>query len=242
MPPHAAGDATSSSPIRPVTDPLSAPAVVPIPVTRFTTDAFAPADRHEAWTRRDWPAIGPLFETVPVGTFYNRSERFALGGIVVHHSKMAAQRYYRSAAFARRDGFDGLIAEILLSGETRGVAAGRSTHNAPGGMVFNDLAQEHDHVSTDAETLLLSIPRHLAECNGLDPAALHGVRVSPTAANLVQAHLLAVQAVLPSVELTSGERLGQSLIDLIGELVIASSGAQAAENRCASVSGVGRPV
>lgn len=188
----------------------------PIRVTRFTTDAFRAADAHEAWANRDWPAIGPVFDTKPAGSFHNRSERFVLGAVAVHHSHMGAQHYHRSAGRARRDGVDGLMVEILLAGETSGDAAGRSTGNVAGGMVFNDLAQGHSHVSSDTHTLLMSIPRALAEQNDIDPAALHGRRVSAPATDLLKSQLLSVHALLPRLDVAQGERLGQITLDLIG--------------------------
>jgi AraC-like DNA-binding protein len=188
----------------------------PIAVTRFTTDAFAPKDRHEAWANRDWPAIGPLFDARPIGLFHNRSERFALGSLAVHVSEMGGQTYRRSAARARRDGVDGLIVELLLTGHTVADAAGRSTGNVAGAMVFNDLAQEHAHRSTDTHTLLLSVPREVAASNNLDVPALHGQRVSPDGAALVRNHLLSVHRLLPRLDAGLATRLGQTTLDLIG--------------------------
>jgi AraC-like DNA-binding protein len=208
-----AGPTSSDVPVRQASTPASGG---PIGVTRFTTDAFAAADRHEAWANRGWPAIGPVFETVPIGAFHNRSERFALGEVAIHRSDMAAQRYHRPATLARRDGFDGLMAEILLSGETRGDAAGRSTHNVAGRTVFNDLAQGHSHVSSETQTLLVSIPRALAKRNNIDPAVLHGRHMSAGSTDLLKSHLLAVHGLLPHVTVAQGERLGQIVLDLIG--------------------------
>lgn len=186
-----------------------------IHVTRFTTDAFG-ADAHEAWANRDWPAIGPIFDTTPIGKFHNHSERFALGNVAVHRSDMGAQHYHRSPARAARDGVDGLMVEILLSGETKVDVAGRSTGNVAGCMIFNDLAQGHSHVSSDTQTLLLTIPRTLAERNGIRPAALHGRRVSAAASDLLKSHLLTVHGLLPRLSRKQGERLGQVVLDLIG--------------------------
>lgn len=129
---------------------------------------------------------------------------------------MAAQRYERQAGRARRDGVDGLMVEILLAGETAGDAAGTETRNIAGGMVFNDLAQGHAHVSSGTRTLLMSIPRVVAERNGIDVRALHGRHVSPAAAGLLRSHLLAAHAALPDITPTHGERLGQMVIDLMG--------------------------
>ena len=188
----------------------------PIAVQRFTTDAFAPRDRHQAWESRDWPAIGPLFESRPLGLFHNHSERFALGRLTVHLSDMGAQRYTRSQARARRDGVDTLLVELLLEGATTGEAAGLPLANSAGRMIFDDLAQAHTHVTTDTRTLLLSIPRAVATRNGIDVAALHGRSVSAEATGLLRSHLLGVRALLPRLEVAQGDRLAQVALDLIG--------------------------
>jgi len=195
------------------------PDEAPVPLARFTTDAFLPAHRHEAWVNRDWPAIGPIFDAVPTGAFHNHSERMSLGGLTIHYSDMAAQSYARTARRARRDGVDGLMVELLLAGETVGDAAGRVTRNAVGGMAFNDLAQPHRHRASDTRSLLLAIPRAVAEGNGLDVAALHGAHVSAPAAQLVSAQLLGIRAARASLDAALAGRLAQTVLDLVAVAV-----------------------
>jgi AraC-like DNA-binding protein len=190
---------------------------MPIAVTQFSTDLYAANDRHEAWANRDWPAIGQIFETEPTEPlFYNRSDRFALGGVSVHVAEMGAQRYRRTATMARRDGLEQLIVELLLEGNTRGDAHGRSTRNVPGGLAFNDLSQAHSHQSSNTRTILLSLPRAVAVDAGLDPRALHGVNVASAHARLLHSHLMAIHATLPELTVADGERLGRTVLDLLG--------------------------
>jgi AraC-like DNA-binding protein len=187
-----------------------------ISVTRFDTDIFKPHERHDAWRCRDWPAIGEIFETRPDPDFYNRSDRFALGPVSLHVAEMGAQTYRRTVPMARRDGIDSLIVEILCSGETAGDAAGSGTGNSVGGMVFDDLRQEHAHHSSETHTLLMTIPRLIAERNGFDVHALHGRRVSAARTALVRSTLVAIHQNLDDITVEQGGRLGQIVIDLIG--------------------------
>lgn len=186
-----------------------------IPVTRFTTDAFAPADRHEAWMRRDWPAIGPVFETSPIEPFHNHSDRFSLGAISVHVADMGAQRYRRSAQHVRADGMDQLLVTVTLAGSAVGDADGRSVETGAGSVAFVDLSSPHAHVSADSRTILLAMPRGVAEREGLDVRALHGAVLPPANANLLRGHLLGIHAALPTLSAATAPRLERSVLDLL---------------------------
>jgi AraC-like DNA-binding protein len=199
-----------------------------IPVTRFTTDAFAPADRHQAWVHRDWPAIGPVFETRPTAPFHNRSDRFALGGVSVHVADMGAQRYTRSARKARADGMDQLMMTLMLSGAAAGDADGVDVGIGAGGASFVDLSLPHAHASTDSRTILLSVPRVTAEREGLDVRALHGTSIGAGATTLLRDHVLGIHAALPSLAVTASPRLERSVLDLLCVAVEGAGSTQAA--------------
>jgi AraC-like DNA-binding protein len=185
-----------------------------LPVTNFTTDAFAPADRHEGWANRDWPAIGPAFETRPIGQFHNHSDRFALGGIGVHVADMGAQHYRRSRQRARTDGMDQLLVTLTLSGSAAGDANGLDVRSGPGDTTFVDLTMSHEHVSSDSRTILLTLPRSLAEREGLDVRALHGTALSRQA-SLLRSHLIGIHAALPDLAAGAAPRLERSVLDLL---------------------------
>lgn len=198
-----------------------------IPVSRFSTDRFAQRDRFEAWANRDWPAIGMLFDAAPLGDFHNRSERFALGQLTIHVAEMAGQRYRRGAVQARRDSCDQLLIAVTLSGAQRGDAAGTSIRAGSGSFTLVDLAQSEAHVSTDSRTVLLALPREMAEHSGVTVRALHGRVVGPGAAELLVAHLKRVHAMLPALTVADGRRLEQVTLDLLA--VTLSLGATGAD-------------
>lgn len=193
-----------------------------IGVTRFTTSQFAPADRHEAWANRDYPNIGPVFDTTPTGVFHNHAERFALGALSVHYSDMGGQTYHRTAERRRADDIDHLAVSIMLTGEARGVSADRSAHLTSGEISLVDLARDHSHASTDARSFLLLVPRGFAEGCGLDMRQAHGAVIGRGASSLLRTHLIEARRGLATLDTQGAARLGQETTDL---LTVAFTGA-----------------
>lgn len=194
-----------------------------VAVTRFSTDACAPRDRHEAWATRGWPTIGPLFDTVPAGSFHNRSERFALGAVSIHVADMAGQRYERDARLIRRGDFDQLMVSVTLGGEAHGDYGGMAVNCRPGQAVLTDLTMPNVHRSTDSHTILLTVPRLVAAEAGIEVRAMHGVTLSASRAALLRAHLLAIHQALPTLTNGPAARLGGTVVDLLAVAVESSA-------------------
>lgn len=184
-------------------------------VDTFSTDAFAPADRHEAWRSRDWPTIGPAFETRPAGAFFNRADRFVLGSVTVHVSDMGGQTYRRTAAQARRDAFDPMIVSIPIHGCMTGEAAGRGLRNRRGMLAVADLAQDHVHRSSDSRTIMLTVPRSVAAAAALDPGALHGAVAIGAGVDILREHVVAIHARARSIAAADGAALGETVLALL---------------------------
>jgi AraC-like DNA-binding protein len=184
-------------------------------VTRFDTDAFAPQHRHEAWVNQHWPAIGVLFDSHPAGDFWNRSMRVALGAVTVHCSTIAGQDYARSAADVRRDDFDHLLIPITLTGSQQGDANGRAFSVARGGLSFVDLTLPETHRSSASRTIMLSVPRALAEQGGHHVRDLHGRTVAAPAAALLRRHVCGVARMLPRLTLAQAASLERITTDLV---------------------------
>jgi AraC-like DNA-binding protein len=191
------------------------PAPALVAVDRFTTSDFAPRDRHEAWAQRDWPAIGPAYETVPTGQFHNCSERYGLGAVGVHLSDMGGQTYRRTPANRRRDGFDQLCVSLLLTGAAHGDANGRSIAIGAAELTLIDMAQDEAHVSTGARSFLLMIPRELAERSGIDVRTNHGARVARGAAMPLRRHLISTHRGLATLSREVAAQRGELALDLL---------------------------
>lgn len=190
-------------------------AAAPVAVDRFTTSSFSSRDRHEAWAQRDWPAIGPAYDTIPTGPFHNHSERFALGAMSVHLSDMSGQTYRRTSANRKRDGIDQLCVSLLLTGTARGDADGRSIAIGGGEIGLIDMARAEAHISTDTRSFLLLIPRALAERSGIDVRALHGARLARGATMALRRHLLSTHRQLATLSRETAAQRGEQSLDLL---------------------------
>lgn len=128
---------------------------------------------------------------------------------------MGAQRYERTARRARADGMDALLVTLTITGSAFGDADGMAVSAQPGGAGFVDLSAPHTHESSDSRTILLTLPRPLAEREGLDVRALHGAALSPREAALLRGHLLGIHAALPDLTAAAAPRLERSVLDLL---------------------------
>lgn len=187
-----------------------------MPVSRFTTDAFAPRHRHEAWRARDWPTIGPIFETTPAGAFFNHADRFVVDGIVAHVSRMGGQSYLRTAASARRDGVDHLIVSLPVTGSMLGDSDGRAVHGHRGTLAVTDLSRPHAHRSSDSDTIMLTIPRATAAAAGLDARALHGTVVQGAAVEVLRDHVASLHRNATRILPAPPGVLGGTVMALLG--------------------------
>lgn len=187
----------------------------PLPVSSFSTDACPPAERHELWRNRDWPAIGPVFDTQPLGAFHNRADSFRLRDVVVHVSDMAGQVYRRDPVHVRKDGFDQLLVTIPVSGTMSGDSDGRSVRSGRGMLAVTDLTRPHRHVSSDSRTIMLTIPRAAAMAAHFDIDTLHGFAADGAAVNLLRAHVEMIHENASRLTADQAATLGESVMLLL---------------------------
>lgn len=185
-----------------------------LPVSSFSTDAIPLAQRHEAWRNRGWPTIGPIFDTAPTGAFFNRSDRFLLGDLVVHVSEMGGQTYQRDRALIRDD-LDHVIISIPVSGRMQGDFDGLDASNGPGALVAIDLARPHRHISTDSRTIMLTVPRSRLPAMGIRAEALHGRVAAGHRVELLRSHVQAIHRHAGEISAHDGSALGESVLGLL---------------------------
>jgi AraC-like DNA-binding protein len=181
----------------------------------YSTSHLPPADRHEAWTNRDWPSLAPAFRTRPHEPFDARSTSVRLGEVSIHYSRITGQRWTRDAAMMRSFDPDALTVAITLAGEARGEMGDIAFRTGPGSVHFGDLSMPSDHVSTGSRTLLIGVPRNVAEQHGLDVRALHGTVLDSGPAALIAPYLLGLRRAAPGIAVEDGPRLGKVVLDLL---------------------------
>ena len=189
----------------------------------YSTADLPAGQRHEAWLNRGWPSLAPIYHTEPLQPFDTTSDRLRMGELVVHYSRMTAQRWERDRAMLRSHDPDGLNIVITLAGEARGVMGERSFRTGAGSVQLSDIAQTSRHDSTASRTILISLPRALAAERGLDVAGLHGAVLRSGAAAMLGPHLLGLRHAIPELTEAEGAPLARTFLDLLS-VAIASSG------------------
>jgi AraC-like DNA-binding protein len=181
----------------------------------YSTTELPPAERHEAWSHRDWPSLAPAYRTVPLEPFDTEAASLRLGEVSVHYSQITGQRWTRDAKMMRSYDSDALTAVITLAGTARGVVGDRSFRSGPGSVHFSDLSLSSDHESTASRSLLIGVPRKMAEQSGLHVRSLHGSILNSGPAALLAPFLLGLRRAAPSLAAEDGPRLGKAVLDLL---------------------------
>lgn len=128
---------------------------------RFSTDAFAPSRRFDAWC--DY--VGSLNEVVVPresrarvsATTANRQ----LGRVMLGLARTPEMRLLRDAAMARRDDFDHWVLRISLRGEVTSRSCDRACRTRPGQLVLETLAAPFEDDWEAGEWVTAMFPRDL---------------------------------------------------------------------------------
>lgn len=191
----------------------------------YSTESFAPSDRHEAWQNRMWPSLAPLYATLPQVPFDTSSMTAHFGGLSLAYVDMTGQSWRRDAAMVRSRPHDALGVNFCLIGRARGIMGARSFEQPAGAAILLDFAQESLHESTGGRTIQLVIPRGMATDAGLDVAELHGLVLQSPAVRMLTSHILRIREALPDLASEDGPRLARSVLDLV--VVALSAGGRA---------------
>lgn len=194
----------------------------PLALQRFTTSTLPARDRHEAWLHQDWPSFAPAYRCTPLEPFDVTVDRLRLDSMVLHYSRITAQRWERDASTIRSWSPDSLVVALTLQGEARGTWGDLDVKTGVGSLHLADFAKASAHVSSASRTIALTVPRSVVASRGLDVATLHGVAIASHTATLLTTHLLSLRQAVPELPKGSEAMLARGVLDL---LVLALAGA-----------------
>lgn len=194
-----------------------------IKVERFSTDGFAPRDRHEAWSNRLWPSIAPLFESRPTEDFHNRTDTVDLGPLKLFYSVITGSAWERSPEMLRSYDPEALNVLLMLEGTAQGETGRGEFRHTPGTVLLGDVAQTSCHVSTSSQTVRLVLPRAQALEMGFDVRAMHGLVLDSQASLLLTQHLSQLPRLLPELRVEDGPRVARTVLDLLALAVSVSA-------------------
>lgn len=190
-----------------------------VPVQQFTTSNLPPEDRYLAWRDRDWPRSDRIYRTEPYAPFDTFCEAVALGDVTFVYTEISGMRWERTWDSVRTSSFDPIIVNMMIEGFAEGDLGGRSFREPKGSILFHDLGKPSVHVSTASRTYALVVPRQIAK-QWLGPLDdLHGLVISPPAADIVLSHAREVHRMLRRLSHDTAKRLGRVFHELIAAIV-----------------------
>jgi AraC-like DNA-binding protein len=204
-----------------------------IPIERYATAHLPLAERHAAWTNRDWPSLAPIFRTIPTEPFDIVSDRLQLGHLAIQYCSISGQRWERDRSMLRSHNSDALCVAITLQGEAQGIMGEKTFRTDAGCVQLSDLARTSTHISTASHTILCMIPRVVAGQRGLDVSNLHGAVLRSGAASMLGQHLRNLREGAHDLAIDDGPLLERTVLDLL-VLAVGASG------RAVSLPGDGR--
>lgn len=110
--------------------------------------------------------------------------------MIVIDRQISGVSHKRDAAHARRDGFDHVVVQLLVSGKWIGGAPGEERELRPGEIVLLDMARPQHNVASAAQLITINMPRdQMKETLPMAPA-LHGAILPRDSAQLLAEFML----------------------------------------------------
>ena len=190
-----------------------------VPVSIFSTAQLPPAERYEAWLRRDWPRSEPVYRTDPFEPFDTRFESLPLGPLTFVYARITGMRWERRPETIRSSNFDPVIVNMMDEGLAEGDMDGRSFRQPAGHLLCCDLSRPSVHVSSASVTHSIIIPRDVAEQWCGPPRDLHGLTIGPPAADMIMAQAREVRRLFGRITHGAAERLGRVFLELLAALL-----------------------
>lgn len=142
----------------------------------FRAAEMEPEANAAAWRE----AVVSLFDVSELGRgepgpFRADIESYAMGPVLLGHTRFSGQRFTRSLEVVARSGVDHLIVQLYLTGGFQGTAGGAPMAVGAGDICVFDLAQTLETVAVASEVLTIVAPRLLVERRLPQPELLHGL-------------------------------------------------------------------
>lgn len=184
-------------------------------IQRFSTEHLPADERYEAWVKRDWPRLAPLYRTEPTEPFNTEMENTALGPVMLARVRITGMVWRRGPKEIRDANFDPILVNMMVEGEARGDMDGRPFHEPSGSYHFHDMARPSSHVATASFVYGLALTRDLAEewLGSLDD--LHGLVVSGPMSQALITLAESAWNLLPEMDIGARERFARAMLELL---------------------------
>lgn len=189
-----------------------------LPRVSFRGADLSADENYAAWRH----AVATLFDVAledekDLGTFRADLTSYAIGSILLGHTRSVGQLFSRSTETIARSGIDHVIVQLYIAGGYRGIAGSAEIEVGAGDVCVLDCAETLETRATDFENLTLAIPRSMLESSLPRPEALHGsvLRSDTIWAQILSRHLLALFDLAPRMRIAECDRVAAGTIALV---------------------------
>lgn len=198
----------------------------PVPRTGFSTEGLSGNEGWAAWRSVFAPLFDIRSEDEPAD-FHAEVDAFDLQQMVLTRMTFGGvtQQGVRTKELIRDSGLDHYGIEFCLHADHYSCEGrhGRVDIHA-GSIVVLDLAQANTLVSSNSESISLTIPRRLLEAHCPDIERLHGSCIdAPGRARLLGEHMLALHRNLPHMTANEADAIAETTAALTGACLAPSA-------------------
>lgn len=189
-----------------------------LPSVSFRGADLSSEENYEAWRRATATLFDVALETeADLRAFRADLTSYAMGSVLLGHTRSVAQRFSRSTETIARSGIDHVIVQLYIAGGYRGVAGAAEIEVSAGDVCVLDCAETLETRATDFENLTLAVPRSMLEAELPRLEALHGsvLRSDTIWAQILSRHLLALFELAPRMKVRECDRIAAGTISLI---------------------------
>ena len=189
-----------------------------LPRVHFASTDLSIGENYSLWCK----VTNTLFDidAEPPGElrrFYADLTSYAMGSILLGHTRSMAQRFSRTTATIARSGIDHIIVQLYIAGGYQGTIGAAEVEVRAGDICVLDCAETLETQATDFENLTLAVPRTMLEARLPRLEAVHGLvlRAGSTWTEILSRHLLTLFELAPQMTIRDGDRVATGTIALL---------------------------
>jgi AraC-like DNA-binding protein len=188
-----------------------------MPIQSFTFSS-ASAGAHD-----DSAGFGAYHDLYPVASdvamrgdhFHAEATAHRLSRMIVIDRRLSGVSHSRSQTHARRDGFDHIVLQLLVSGRLRGGSPSEERSLQPGEVILLDMARPQRTCADAARIVTIDLPREQIEAALPIQQNLHGAILPAPAAGLLGDFMLSLARHGSQAGMEMAAGAGKAVVELV---------------------------
>ncbi|MEO3998859.1 helix-turn-helix domain-containing protein [Mesorhizobium sp. CAU 1732] len=163
--------------------------------------------------------------------FHAEARAHQLSRMIVLDRRISGVTHSRSARHAKRDGFDHVVLQLLVSGRWINGAPSEERLVQPGEVIFHDMTRPHRNCADGARIVTINLPRDQIErAMPMRPGA-HGAILPASASQLLGEFMLLLVRRGGAVPAQMADSAGRAVAELVAGAFASLDGQHAPANR-----------